>query len=245
MYKILSSLCVTLGLIGFAGVASAQTPWVTDSIRWYCDAEAGGTVCALEALGPTAAGFTTDVEAYGSIVVLKGRTPGQGSRLITVPIVLPCTLLGASTRCFSTNVIRLEANVQAATSDTLNALKINVFSNTAGKLFDWDGDGAITAEKEGLMLSRALIGINGPAISEGITLTNGRTAATAEQAVYNGVRNGWFQFVDPAQVPTALREGLLFYRCALGLRGAALTSGLTEAAAAGIEAQCDKLLASE
>jgi hypothetical protein len=244
MYKILSSLCVTLGFVGFAGMAGAQT-WVTDSIRWFCDPEAGGTVCALEVLGPSAAGFTTDIEAYGSIQVLKGRTPGQGSRLITVPVALPCTLLGATTRCFSTNVIRLEANVQIATSDTLNALAINVYSSSAGKLFDWDGDGAITADKEGLMLSRGLMGLNGSAISDGITLTNGRTAVTAEQAVYMGVRNGWFQFVAPTEVPKALREGLLFYRCMLGLRGAALTSGLTDVAATGIEAQCDKLLASE
>jgi hypothetical protein len=242
MYRIFYPLCVALG---FSSVAIAQTPWATDSIRWFCDPAGVEQLCTLEVIGPTPAGLPVGAQATGTLRVLKGRTAGQGLPLQTVPITLPCTIIGSITRCFVVGALRLGVNVRTALSDTLNTLTINIYSDLPGKLFDWDGDGVISADKEGLMLLRGLLGFNGAAISDGITLTNGRTAITAEQAVYMGVHNSWFQFIAPAEVPKPLREGLLFQRCVLGLRGAPLTAGLTDAAAAGIGTQCDSLLASE
>jgi hypothetical protein len=185
-------------------------------------------------------------EATGYYRVLKGRTAGLGTPLATVPVTMRCAPLGTFLRCYGENVLKLGANVRTSIDYTIAPTTgINIYIDTPTKLFDWDGDGVITADKEGLMLLRALLGFRGAAISTGIALTGGRTTDSVEQAVIMGVWNGWFQFVAPTEVPLALREGVLFQRCLLGLRGAALTAGVTAQAASAIEAQCDRLLAVE
>jgi hypothetical protein len=235
---------IALALASFSGVCFAE--WRPTTINWYCSPNGVEQLCSLEAIGDPPASLPANPEATGYYRVLKGRTAGQGTPLATMPFTMPCASLGPFLRCYGENVLRLGVNVRTAIDyTTAPTTAINIFIDTPTKLFDWDGDGSITANNEGLMLLRVLLGFRGAAISDGIALASGRTADSVEQAVIMGVWNGWFQFIAPSEVPLALREGILFQRCLLGLRGDALIAGITAQAASGIEAQCDRLLAIE
>jgi hypothetical protein len=239
------SIAIALALLSGTTYVQSQA-WQPPTIRWYCAPNGVQQLCSLEAIGDPPASLPVNPVATGYYRVLKGRTAGQGTPLMTAPFEMPCALLGPFLRCYGENLLRLCANVRTSIDYTIApTTAINIYIDTPSKLFDWDGDGAITADKEGVMLLRALLGFRGNAITQGIALAGGRTAESVEQAVIVGVWNGWFQFIAPNEVPLALREGVLFQRCVSGLRGAALTAGVTTQAAAGIEAQCDKLLAIE
>jgi hypothetical protein len=230
-----------------SGLVSAQTTWTPFAIDWYCSPQASGkTLCSLVAFGEIPAGRTLPLTASGWYRTLKGSAVGSGLPLATVPIALPCIKIEPIyIQCSANNTLELGAGVRYAISGSSNTTSLNIYIDTPSVLFDWDGDGQITATREGLMLARVLLGFKGAAVTQGIPFTNGKVATDAEQAVIVGIYNGWFSFLNPSDVPKPLREGLIFQRCILGVTGAALVSGIPNADAISVQTQCNKLRAIE
>jgi hypothetical protein len=241
---VLSVFFFTL-LSSFASAQQATEPWNPPSITWFCGLQpAGETLCFLVARGPGPTTLQPPTEATAWIRILKGRTIGDGQTLLVSQIKLACGNVVAGTiECRSGNEVRLEPGVKPAYGTSPDTTTLNIYSDTPGPLFDWNGDGRITSDGEGIMLLRSLLGFRGAQVSAGISLTNGATADSAELAVYQGIQNGWFKLIAPTQAINATNEAIVFQRCALGLRGAALVTGVAGVDPAAVSAKCDALLA--
>jgi hypothetical protein len=239
---LLSAFC--FGLLWSQTSAQTTTePWNPPSITWNCGEQpAGETLCYLVASGPVNTTLQQPIEATAWIRILKGRTIGAGQTLLVSQIKLVCgSVVSGNIECRSGNEVRLEPGVKPVYGVSPNTTTLNIYSDAPGPLFDWDGDGRISADKEGLMLLRFMLGFRGANVSGGIPLTNGKTTEGAELAVSQGILNGWFQLITPTQATNTLTEAILFQRCALGLRGTTLVGGVVAADAASASAKCDAL----
>lgn len=228
-------------------VAQSTVQWNPYTIDWYCSQQQNGdTLCTLIAFGDQPAGFNCPGDASGYYRILKGRTLGQGLPLMIAPVKLPCTCVPPQyMQCTASDLVRLAPGITPVIDPAGASTSMNIYSGTAGPLFDLDGDGSLSANKEGLMLLRFLLGFKPAAVTAGITFTNGRTASAAYDQLKLGSWMGWFQFINPTQYPVPLREGLLFQRCLAGLRGAQLVQGVSGADATTATSQCLKLVSIE
>lgn len=227
---------------------AVEEPWSPTSILWYCDPQLSGEQwCTLSAFGPEPITIAGAVTAKGQLKVLKGATPGVGPVLIAAPFVMTCTRYAPYVSCRADNAVKLASGIQAAISYAGNSTAINAYSGTPSVLFDWDGDGRVSADKEGLMLMRAVLGFKGTAITNGVPLSVGVTPSMVEAKIAQGVWNGWFSFRGTSttlNVPT-LPDALIFERCARGVRGTALTAGIPQANNTDANTRCVSLMAVE
>ncbi len=194
-------------------------------MNWICGARNGGNFCTLYAYGEQLSAGTTPQTAYAAYRILKGRTGGVGSTLAQNIASMPCERIAPRfLECIGTDVVSLGAGVTAVV--TTGSTQLNIFSDVPGPLFDWDGDNRISADKEGLMLLRYLLGFNAQGVSAGIARSNGKSPDETYRSIAAGVDNGWFQFSFATQPLQASREGEALIRCLNGLRGAPMISGL-------------------
>jgi hypothetical protein len=232
-----------------ASPAHSQTtgqylPWTPTSISWDCGVRNGGTFCTLSAYGEQLSAGTTPLTAYGAYRILKGRTAGVGSTLAQNIAAMPCEKIApTSLRCTATDEVSLGSGVFSVVSP--GSSQLNIYSNVVGPLFDWDGDGSVTAGNEGVMLIRYLLGFSAQAVTSGITLTGGKSSDETYRAIKAGIDNGWFQFTATAQPLQATREAEILIRCLNGVRGTPMVagSGLTDTSAA--TQRCEAVIAIE
>lgn len=226
--------------------AVTYVPWTPTIVNWFCSARATGNACTLFAYGEQLSPGTGSLQGYAPYKVLKGRTAGAGLAIATGIAVINCDRIAPThLQCTATDQVVLAPGIIPLTASTGGAATLNIYSSTPGPLFDWDGDGRISADKEGLLLLRFLMGFSGSALTQGVPLAAGKTPETVYAAIAAGVINGWFDFVAPGQVPSAVREGAMFERCLLGLRGTALTAGVRNVDATAATTRCNALVAIE
>lgn len=96
---------------------------------------------------------------------------------------------------------------------------------------DVDGDGLTTAAKDGVLLSRYLLGFRGASLTSGLSLTGTRNTPVLIEAFLGDAR-GYEVFGRPAQTPTAERDGLVMVRLMLGVPNSALLTGIAVPAGA-------------
>ncbi len=95
---------------------------------------------------------------------------------------------------------------------------------------DLDRDGYITADRDGVLMLRAMLGTSGAALTaDAVNRCSSRTdpvdiASVAQQSIASGAVN-----FNGAGTATITANGLIFLRYALGLRGEALLMGATSA----------------
>ena len=221
-------------------------PWTPTYVNWYCSARGDGNYCTLFAYGEQLAVTTGPLQAYAGYQVLKGRSAGYGLPLVKAIAVMNCDRIAPThVQCIATDAVKLAPGVIPLTSTTGGAATLNVYLPTPGPLFDWDGDGRISADREGLLLLRYLLGFKGASLTLGITLATGKTGDSVYADIAAGVTNGWFEFATPGQPALALREGALFQRCLSGLRGTALTAGFGTVNATTATTRCNALVSLE
>lgn len=237
----LACICACL-----AGATHSQAiNWTPTLVVWYCQFVANGQqACTLSAFGPEPA-TSGPVYASGWARVRKGATYGEGPILAAVPFQTPCTRISPYLSCEVVNLVTLGAGISPVVSNTANQTDLNIVSSAPTVLFDWSGDGAITAEQEGVALVRYLLGFRGAALVQGLTLGPGHTSTTLENAIGEGAWLGWFSFNSSTTYPKAMVDGAIFARCAKGVRGSALTFGLTNRNSAEVSASCDALMLSQ
>ncbi len=225
-------------------------PWSPLIIRWNCVLlTSGETKCSNYLFGLLPAMATTPspdgLKAFGAYRVMKA-TAGPVAFPLTVGVSeAPCTIAGVYITCVATDVVTLAPGITQTFGSGFAENDLTIQGSTPAPLFDWDGDGLQTADREGLMLSRYLMGFRGTAVTAGIPLTGNKTPETVNGEITNAVQQGWFNFIAPSTAPTGARESLLFSRCLRGLRGGALVGSIAQAVVAETETRCDGLRAIE
>jgi hypothetical protein len=216
----ISLLCVL-----FATVASA-TNWNPTTLDWSCATQQNSEVlCSLIAEGP-APTLADPVEATATYRILKGRVLGAGQVLLTSVAKMPCRrLVSGSLRCEAINEVRLAAGIAPVYGVSPPTTLLTIYSDTPGPLFDWDGDGRITADREGVLLNRYLMGFRGGGLVDGVSFSDANYAAVVQSRIQAGLRNDWFQFSSQIRPPDALRDSVIFKRCVSGVTGTSLIAG--------------------
>lgn len=247
--QLLRAACGLVALIMYAPSAWSQSvaessPWTPTVVNWICGARNGGNFCTLYAYGEQLSAGSTALTAYAAYRILKGRTAGLGSTLAQNIAAMPCQRVPPRhLECIATDAVSLGAGVTAVV--TAGSTQLNIFSEVPGPLFDWDGDNRISADKEGLMLLRYLLGFNAQGVSAGIARSNSKSPDEIYRAIAAGVDNGWFQFSVAAQPLQATREGRALVRCLNGERSAPLIAGLGLTDASAATARCLSVTAIE
>lgn len=219
------------------------TPFISS---WSCvPAEASSIACKLQAYGvpPEGVGSQTPT-AKAWYLVRKGLTRGKGTILTLVQTTLPCTTSSGYLICVElTPSLTLGPGVQLVSAEAGIPPGANIYASgvVAGPLFDWDGDGAIT-EKEALLLMRYLMGFRGLRLVQGVALSAGITSATVESQIQMLILAGVFHF-SGRLVATSTSDALVALRCIKGLRGSALTRGLTSRSTTEVDAMCESMMA--
>jgi hypothetical protein len=245
----LAACVVGSTLIGGATPSYAQTaaqylPWTPSYVSWFCGARNGGNFCTLYAYGEQLSAGTEPLTAHGAYRILKGRTAGIGSILAQNIASMPCERVPPThVQCIATDEVSLGVGVNPVVS--VGTSQLNIYADQPGPLFDWDGDNRITADKEGLMLLRYLMGFNAQAVTRGVTLSPGKTSEDTYRAIKAGIDNGWFQFSVAVQPLLGTREGAALNRCLKGVRGAGLIAGLGLADESLATQRCNALTAIE
>jgi hypothetical protein len=236
-----------IATICFASEAPAQIDWLPTSMDWYCATQSNGeTLCSLIAEGPLPASLSEPIVATATYRVLKGRTHGSGAALLTSKVTMSCQKLGSGTlRCGAPDEVKLASGVKIVFGVSPPTTVLNIYADSPTVLFDWDGDGQITAEREGMMLQRYLMGFRGDSVTAGIPLAADKTSQSVNDAIAMGIRNEWFEFIAPGKPLRATQEGAIFNRCTRGLRGADLVSTVKTATAAAATAKCKAIMAIE
>lgn len=118
------------------------------------------------------------------------------------------------------------ANGIVTTGSISSACVVNVnFSRICS--LDLDEDGQVSAETDGLLMLRAMLGFSGNILATGIANLNTPIAVERAYGRYQALANSGALDVDGDGVVSALTDGLLLLRSMLGLTGSALTAGAT------------------
>jgi hypothetical protein len=206
--------------------SSAQTPaWTPPSIVWYCGAQSGGeTLCSLVARGVPPAATVNPTSASATYRIYKSKSLGNGVPVLTSVATMPCVARpNGEIECTAKNEVRLAPGVYPIYGTSRNTTDLDIYINANGPLFDWTGDGTVSASGEGLLLLRYLFGFRGAALTERIAFINAKADTEIESSIRMGLLNGWFNFNGQQTSSSAFQQGLLFVRCTLGLRNTALT----------------------
>lgn len=216
-----------------------------EQVVWQCiPAPGGGTGCSLAVIGPLPAG-ETPTKLYAWVRVRRGPTYGVGVELANPLIEMTCSNAISVLYCTRPDVVVLGPGIEyVAGYDLRPDLNIYLPGAPPSPAFDWDGDGAITAQREGVMLIRYLLGLSAAAVSGGIPLTGARTPASVYEEIKTVAERGWFRFADAVDT-TAHRDGMMFVRCLRGLSGTQLVAGVPSADPAKANKICAGLLATQ
>jgi hypothetical protein len=247
IFRELTKQATVAAIIFLAKETLAQTTWSPDAMDWYCATQSNNeTLCSLIAEGPLPAGLSTPITATATYRVLKGRTLGSGVPLLTSKVTMSCQKLSSGTlRCGAPDEVKLASGVKIVFGVSPPTTVLNIYTDNPTVLFDWDGDGQITAERERVMLQRYLMGFRGDTVTASIPLAADKTSQSVNDAIAMGIRNEWFEFIAPGKPLRATQEGAIFNRCTRGLRGADLVSTVKTATAAAATAKCNAIMAIE
>jgi len=102
-----------------------------------------------------------------------------------------------------------------------------------GCSLDINGDSAVTADKDAVLLSRYLLGFRGAGLIAGVPLGAGRADAAAVEA-FIGSASQFDVFGRPAPTATVLQDSVVLNRLMLGLPDSALFTGIAVPAGAGL-----------
>jgi hypothetical protein len=238
--RALLSTLLALIFTGYIPSAMASADWQPTTINWSCAVQPNSEqLCSLSVSGTEPAGITGSPQASGKYRIHKGNVAAQGAVLATIPFTIDCTRIAPSTlTCVGNNLLRLGVGVTPTIDNSLRTTAFSISHFDPSLLFDWNEDGLQTAAAEGVIALRYLAGFRGNPLVDGITLSAGVTAAAIEQAASLGELNEWYSFGDAANGAAA--SGLIFLRCMLGLRGVALTTGVTNASSI-VDDKCTQL----
>ena len=198
------------------------------SADWFCPpTNTGETLCTLVADGLVPNGVATPNKGTAFYRILKGRVLGVGQVLLTSQVDLKCFLPAPTLlRCYAENAIKLGLDVLPAYGVSPPTTTLAIYSQTPSILFDRDGDGRMTSDREGLLALRYLLGFRGASVIQGIPLSNGKTSLSVEQDIVTAQANGWLSFSGNA-APLTQTDGILFERCLRGLSGTELVASLS------------------
>jgi hypothetical protein len=245
-------ICTRFLVCAIAGAAAvhvlAQTPpinWVPTSFEWSCAQQGNGErLCSLTARGPEPAAAEIGNTASGWFRVYRVVGANSAIPILTTPFSMQCVRGATEFRCDSVNALKLGASVTPLTSGTNATSDIRISTTVQTQLADWNNVGGPLAEFEGLVALRMLNGFRGDRLVDGLTLSSGVTAESIEQLAYIAKFNDWFTYAESGTQPRATVGGLIYVRCLLGLRGTALTGGIT-ASTPDIDEKCTRLTALE
>jgi hypothetical protein len=241
------ALALLLAAVAFsltATTVNADEPWSPTRVDWTCRVVGSETICDLSAEGPPPSmNYPSGAVAKGWYRVYKGPVVGRGQVLMTNEAVMNCTYTASIFRCIAPNELKLGAGIAATSDPSPTTIDLNIYpsSGFVSPLFDWNGDGAITANVEGVTVLRLLLGFRGDALTRGVPLRADLTPANVEEQLLVGVWNGWFQFGSDKN-PRGSNAGLILMRCLLGLRGASMIAGFSGYVSTTADAQCNLLL---
>jgi hypothetical protein len=148
-------------------------------------------------------------------------------------------------RCDALDEVKLASGVKIVLGVSPATTILNIYTGNPGMLFDSDRDSQITAEREGVLLQRYMMGFRGDAITAGIPLAAHKTSKSVNDAFATGIRTEWFEFIASSKPLRATQQGAIFSRCALGLRGVDLVSTVKTAAATAATAKCAAIMVIE
>ncbi len=118
------------------------------------------------------------------------------------------------------------ANGIVTTGSISSACVVNVnFSRICS--LDIDEDGQVSAETDGLLMLRAMLGFSGSTLASGINILDTPIAIERAYQRYQALANSGVLDLDGDGVVSAVTDGLLLLRSMLGLTGSALTAGAT------------------
>ena len=129
----------------------------------------------------------------------------------------------------STRVATLNCNETRGSSPLLRTWPL---SCPVGCSLDINGDLAVTADKDAVLLNRYLLGFRGASLIANVPLGAGRANATAVEA-FIGSATQFDIFARPVAVTDAFTEGLVLTRLMLGFPNSALFTGITVPTGAG------------
>ncbi len=224
--------------------AQSGINWQPASIEWSCVLQVNNErLCSLTVTGEEPTGADAAPQASGMYRIQKGSVAAQGPVLATIPFTIDCARLPNNIlSCTGISLLRLGVGVVPAIDNTLRTTAFSIRGAGVGLLFDWNEDNAQTASFEGVVALRYLAGFRGSSLSEGLSLPNGVTSSTLEQAAAIGDLNEWYRFGEVAAVAPA--GGTIFLRCMLGLRGVSLTGGVAPASTT-IDNKCAEITTRE
>ena len=114
---------------------------------------------------------------------------------------------------------------QTSTSFVLNpGFWHSVIGVTQGCVIDIDGNQSISATTDGLMLLRAMLGLNDTAVTQGATVPGAPRTTWAQIAPYVHLAA---LNLDGSGNTSAATDGVLLLRAMFGLTGTAVTNGIT------------------
>jgi hypothetical protein len=240
-------ICLTLALVAALANRASAIVWAPTTLDWSCATQTNGeTLCSLIAQGVAPLGATAPLEATASYRILKGRVLGAGQPLLTNVAKMPCVFVSAGNlRCEALNEVRLGADVSVVYGESPPSSLLTIYTTLPGPLFDWDGDGLLSAEREGLLLQRYLLGFRGNSLIENVQISRDRSAESVQTAIEAGLRNEWFVLAAPSVRPQTFDDAVIFTRCLRGARRTALTANTAATNAAVTDAKCVELVTSQ
>ncbi len=200
--------------------------WIDTSIR------AGGAVGWLGTADPAAPGAANGCLNPGTPGIV---TTSAAFDAVAAPVTLFQMGLKSKTsfNTGSTNVVITTAGnisyANASNVDTNKSILVNAAAAPACNL-DVDGNGSVTAFRDGILIIRHMLGLSGTSLVSGLspvpdatTVTNNVTAIMSLLDINGNL---------PSAGTTPFVDGILLIRMMLNLNGTALTSGITVSGAA-------------
>ncbi len=192
---------------GGTGVGSAGALAITPTVATVGSGTGAAATTALSCTAPTApfSGFGQTVTAIGSGTISGGPLSGS------------CAL-GATAQTQTLSCTETRDGTNVPVSWTLSC--------PVGCSLDVNGDGAVTADKDGVLLSRYLLGFRGAGLIAEVPLGPARADAQAVEA-FIGTAAQFDVFGRPVPVATATQDSLVLIRLMLSVPDTALLGGIT------------------
>ena len=180
---------------------------------------------------PPAAPFAVDGTAT---VVATSANPNSGNAITFTSLTTAvCSVNSASGLVTGVTIgtCTIAANQLGNAGYNPAAQVTQSFSVSAACNLDINGDSGINADKDGVLLSRYLLGFRGASLIANVPLGLGRADAVAVEN-FIGTGSQYDAFGRTALAPTAHRDGIVLVRLMLGVPDASLLGGLTVPAGA-------------
>ena len=197
-----SSVAAAVGPLGGSGALT-----ITPSVATAGSGSGAAAITTLTCTAPTApfSGFGQSITATGNGAISGGSLAGS------------CTLAAiAQTQTLSCAENRGGTSVPVSWT----------LSCPVGCSLDVNGDGAVTADKDSVLLSRYLLGFRGAGLIADVPLGAGRANAAAVET-FIGTAAQFDVFGRPVPVATATQDSLVLIRLMLSVPDTALLGGIT------------------